>query len=856
MKNHDHIVLGSLLHDIGKIFERAEMLEDYRKDEKQQQDYCPKNREKHYYSHRHVLNTLKFCETFSEWVPAIAPEINQQRAMADQNWINLAALHHNPSTRKVSRLEKLVQAADHFASAEREQGNFYTNEINKFTRLESLLGRIRLGDTESVNECFLPLDKIQLSGEAIFPKCARAANMVQKSNDQGTVWLNKEKLTSSYLKLAESFLEEIKHFQNFQPHTEKSRQAKSIVRSLLVILEQYLAQVPAATNVIHPDISLYDHLRITAAIAEGLYFYHEQNQDDKNYKENSIEKWQLICGDFSGIQKFIYKITSKGAARGLRGRSFYIQLLCDAVSEQIIRTLGLYATARIYSSGGKFYLLIPTSKIEQLELLVEKVNKDLLQQFQGEIFLAVGKVGIVADDFRAGNMGKRWKQVNEDLQKQRLQPFKAQVEADIECFMPQPLHDQGACQVCGRDDEKADIRTQSERKICQQCLDLEKIGRSLADAKYLFWVWGKDRETVKNSGMRNLTKVTFPGAECHLYFLEHTPQFSELTDLADSHLETLNSWDGLVTNNQGYSQGIRYVGKWQKQEKDSADWEFNDFAEQSVGIHRLGILRMDVDNLGEVFIRGLRFGADKDKTMGSLSRVATLSRQLHLFFAGYLHQIMQGFERSQIIYAGGDDVFIIGSWDELPGLADTIRNEFRRYCANNSCFTLSAGITMVGGKYPISSAAKLAGDAEEQAKNLQRGIREKDALTFLDCAVGWESYQDVLQLRDTLKTICEKTHSKAIIERLRQVVMAVAEIKTRQSQGNIQEWIYWDKWRWRLVYNLKRMEKRYPEVKTELNQLLEQLVSTQTPSNKQPIMDWLQLPVRWAEYLMRSSYDD
>ncbi len=853
MKNHEHIILGSLLHDIGKLFERAEMLDDYRKDEKQQQNYCPKNKEKQYYSHRHVLNTLKFCEFLSDAVPGIKPESLQYSQTADQNWINLAALHHNPSDREVSWLEKITQSADHLASAEREKGNFYTQNINKITHLESLLGRINLTSQPRENNYFLPLAQIQLNEQSLFPKSANEFQMVQKSNNQGTVWLSHHLQTPAYKKIAESFLQDIKHLQNFQPNIEKSKQTHSLVRSLLTLMEQLLSQIPAATNVLHPDISLYDHLRITAAIAEGLYFYHQHHQDDKNYKKDNEVKWQLVCGDFSGIQKFIYKITNKGAAKGLRGRSFYIQLLCDAVSEQIIRSLGLYPTARIYSSGGKFYLLIPDSSINQLDTLIETINADLLQQFQGEVFLGIGKIGLIADDFRGGNTGKRWKQVNEDLQKQRLQPFKTQVSTDIECFAPQPLHEQGACQICGRDDEKAGIRIQSERTICHQCLDLEKIGQHIGNTSFLFWVWGDDRKTIKNSKLDYLCKTTFPGSDCVLYFLEHPPQLSSLTDLSNSHLEALNTWQGLSKNDQGYSQGIRYVGKWQKQEKGSADWEFDDFAAHSQGIHRLGVLRMDVDNLGEVFIRGLRFEQGKDKTMGSLSRIATLSRQLHLFFAGYLHQIMQEFERSQIIYAGGDDVFIIGSWDELPELAETIRNEFRRYCASNPSFTLSAGIAMVGGKYPISRAAELAGDAEKQAKNLQRGIREKDALTFLDCTVGWESYQDALQLQDTIQRICEKSQSQAIIERLRQVVIAVDEIKLKQKQGNIQELIYWDKWRWRLVYNLKRMEKRYPEVKTDLDNLQKQLLSTPLLNNKQPVMDWLSLPVRWAEYLMRSN---
>ena len=68
--------------------------------------------------------------------------------------------------------------------------------------------------------------------------------------------------------------------------------------------------------------------------------------------------------------------------------------------------------------------------------------------------------------------------------------------------------------------------------------------------------------------------------------------------------------------------------------------------------------------------------------------------------------------------------------------------------------------------------------------------------------------------------------------------------------------IYWDKWRWRLVYNLKRMQKRYPEVEFQLENLQQQLITPQTPANKQPVMEWLQMPVRWAEFLNRSKTND
>ncbi len=851
MKKHDHIVLGCLLHDIGKFFERAEVLDQYRKDEEKRQGYCPKHSDG-YYTHIHVLNTLAFCELLAEKVPQIQPEEHQTAVTADQNWTNLAAYHHAPSERQEAYLEKVVQAADHFASAEREQGSFYEQGIHKKTRLESLLGRVQIGEAARQNEHFLPLKFLELSEEHVFPRQAATFGMERKS----VAWLSQSSLVSDYQAVANRFLSELEGLQQFQANIAKEKILKSVFRSLLSIMERYLSQIPAATNIQHPDISLFDHLRITAAIGEGLYLHHEEADQTSGFSDQTTVKWQLVCGDFSGIQKFIYKITSKGAAKGLRGRSFFIQLLCDAVAEQMIRSLGLYPTARIYSSGGKFYLLIPAHLKDQVKHIADSVNKALLDEFQGEVFLGVGFADIYGDDFKEGNMGKRWQQVNEDLQKQRLQPFIAQVSKDIECFTQNTQHERGACKICGRDDAQAEINDQQN---CKQCHNLERLGQVLADARYLFWVWGENRKTVKNKIQGHPFFIPLPGTDCDLYFLNDEPQFSELTDLSESHLEVLNEWECLKPNPQGYSQGIRYVGKWQG-DKNNGSRDFKDFADNAQGINRMGVLRMDVDNLGEIFIRGLNFGKKdsdgKQASMGSLSRVATVSRQLHLFFAGYLHRILDDYPQSQIIYAGGDDVFIIGSWHELPGVAQKIRSEFSRYCGTNPCFTVSGGIALVGSRYPISRAAELAGQAEEQAKHLQRGQKEKDALSFLETVIGWESFTEAQQLRDTLLDIVDKTNSQAIIDRLRQVVIAVEEIKAREKSGKFQEMIYWDKWRWRLVYNLKRMQKRYPDVESQLENLQQQLITPQTPANKQPVMEWLQLPVRWAEFLTRSKAND
>lgn len=853
MELHDHIVFGALLHDIGKFFERANRLGEYRDDNNQKQQDCPwQRRQGGYWSHLHVLHTRRFCEELCRIVPILQPPSGQRDSQAADNWINMATHHHVAST----NMERLVQSADHFASAEREQGNFYEHGIHRRTRLEPILERINLKDENKTTEFRVNLQPLTTSREDIFPLRATEFEPSMKPVGEDSIWLSPTDLSDDYQRLADGLLNAMENMPKYDRLTPAS--LRSFMTTLLAQMERFLVTVPAATNVKHPDISLYDHLRVTAAIAEGLFLHHQfRNTLDQPdmFNDKATPKWRLACGDFSGIQNFIYKITRKGAAKGLRGRSLYIQLLCDGVAEHLLRKLKLYPTARIYSSGGKFYLLIPDCLEQSLKDEVAAINKALITEFQGDVFLGIGIAPVCGGDFAGGNMGKCWKAANDNLMHDRQQRFRPLLENDPSFFEAQKLASGPACGVCSRDDEGAGIKQSDDGPICKQCRDLQRLGQRLTDAKAFFWIWETDRDNFRKTDLH----IQLPGTNWHIHVLEsqdNLPALSGLRSLANSYRENINQIIDPISNDNSYASGFRLLGRWDR-DKKAGDWEFSDFDENATGIQRMGVLRLDVDNLGEIFIRGLKFPGvtRKEDEMGSLSRVTTLSRQLHLFFAGHLMEILGGYQRSQIIYSGGDDIFLIGSWDELPEVAHKIRCEFQHYCADNPVFTLSGGLVMVDGKYPISRAADLAGEAESRAKALKRNYREKNAICLLDTAIGWEEHRCALKLRKQIETIIEKTGNRAILDRLRSVVLAVEKFQRLSDKPNMQneemlELIHWQQWRWRLVYNLKRMARRTPEIKEELDELIATITESRTERTR-PAIEWLQLPTRWAEFLTR-----
>lgn len=93
---------------------------------------------------------------------------------------------------------------------------------------------------------------------------------------------------------------------------------KDYINSLIEVMEANLSYVPSSTSKNEiADISLFDHVKLTAAIASCIYQYLMANNID-NYKQELFidgksfyEKnvFMLYSMDISGIQKFIYNYT-------------------------------------------------------------------------------------------------------------------------------------------------------------------------------------------------------------------------------------------------------------------------------------------------------------------------------------------------------------------------------------------------------------------------------------------------------------------------------------------------------------------------------------------------------------------
>ncbi len=268
--------------------------------------------------------------------------------------------------------------------------------------------------------------------------------------------------------------------------------------------------------------------------------------------------------------------------------------------------------------------------------------------------------------------------------------------------------------------------------------------------------------------------------------------------------------------------------------------EFDKVAEDSRGSNLLGVLRMDIDNLGNIFQFGL-------KEKYSVGRITTLSSMLIYFFSFGLSRIIDEnwYDRAIIVYSGGDDLFIIGQWDVIPDIALEIRNRFQQFTSDNPVFSLSAGIALVRGKYPVYKAADHAGAAEESAKSYKRKKKTgeeitKNSISFMGSVFDWDEFKELYDIVKSINEIKESGYNiKPLISRIKLIAGRYEQDLNEKRKSDktlsleqIKRIIESEKWRWRMVYSLSRFAEGARAMKENIEEVMQYYVSEVCDKNK------------------------
>jgi CRISPR-associated protein Csm1 len=306
---------------------------------------------------------------------------------------------------------------------------------------------------------------------------------------------NIDPINEFHSKLWNQFCNEIKELSASDPEVW--------AHNLYYLLRKYTSFVLSAGDKTKPDIPLFDHMKTTAAIADCLYKYTEE--ENTSEIEGESKPYLLIEGDMSGIQNFIFRIASpeearKGMSKRLRGRSFWLTLLMDAVATKIIEELCLPETNILWNTGGHFLILAPNleKNKEITERLSESLNKRLFEEYGGELFIATSTLECSANDLK--NFGVTKEGLTRKTNRLKRQKFREEISKQLKFFDPKPEGEntsiESHCVVCGaynkdimwfKDDEgkwqkwnKGDVTI-----FCELCKNNEELGKELAKADYL-----------------------------------------------------------------------------------------------------------------------------------------------------------------------------------------------------------------------------------------------------------------------------------------------------------------------------------------------------------------------------------
>jgi CRISPR-associated protein Csm1 len=163
------------------------------------------------------------------------------------------------------------------------------------------------------------------------------------------------------------------------------------------------------------------------------------------------------------------------------------------------------------------------------------------------------------------------------------------------------------------------------------------------------------------------------------------------------------------------------------------------------GLKAIAVLKADVDNMG-TFIKY----KDKDKDSGvteSFENYDVFSKTLDSFFSLHIpNKMKKEFPNTYTVFAGGDDLFLVGAWDEILSLARWIEKEFKAFVKGKE-LTISFGIAIANSSIPISYLAHHTEHLLEEAKE----IDGKDAITLFGETVKWNSYKDARKKIKALK---------------------------------------------------------------------------------------------------------
>jgi len=593
-----------------------------------------------------------------------------------------AAMHHNPQ----NDIQWIIASADRMASGfEREVFEEYNSKDSESYKQQ------RLWHIFDDNKQY----KISpLNTDTIFAQ-------------------NEKSVENEYNQLWQDFINDLKKIK---------QEGNSLIDFWTIdyILKKFTYFIPSSTSfqsgsykAVKANIPLYEHSKTTAIFTSVLYkLYKNGNKNIINYyKKEQFDANQkdmlLISGDFFGIQNFIFdSVPTAKASKILRAKSAYIQLLTKIVAFYIVEELELSYMSIITTNAGKFEILAVNDESTKQKLV--NIQKELNQFFIKNYFAETG-IGVCATecglfDFISTNEYKKFREkVSYNVEELKYKKFDLINQESI-LEIDKELNNQNLCPLCNK------------RKIineyCQSCNKFVKIGEKLAKSDYI--IITKDKTDIE----------IFKGF--YIKFTNEAKIFKNLVAIYD------------ISKDEEFKGYAKWeLSSYVKTDEDGNIETFEDLAKES-NINAIMALKGDVDFMGR-FIKN-------SEVINSFAKFNFFSSMIDYFFSVYVPNLMQKeYKDSYTVFAGGDDLFVLGRWEEMIELAKRVHDDFAKFCENKMSF--SVGMVMTKPNKPVNFIAEVAEEELENAKDYKKiqsfNEKEKNAIAMFRECVGWNIYKEM-----------------------------------------------------------------------------------------------------------------
>lgn len=552
------------------------------------------------------------------------------------------------------------------------------------------------------------------------------------------------------------------------------------------------------------SVSYFEYIKSSAAFCHCLL-----NADQKEHP------FLIVCGDVSGIQRFIYDIHNSRAYKSIKGRSYYLTLLIESLLSKILISTNSPRTNVIYSGAGKFYLLLPNNaqNVQFLTSFEEQLQSQLFKEFQLGLYVCLAWIPFNIGSYyqittpekklvgeNIEGIGDLWAAISEKAAKRKSRKYLTILKENFSEVFSGQLEEEyngeqtAICAVSGLPIPKTKdniLSADDDEPIYVHPLVKQQVtlGAALQESNTI----------VEKRNKQTSAKQIEP--------LQLGISYSVSTDYSKGdRIILMNPEDEEQYLNffekTGSTEFTFYGGNLQAVDVDNNLKTLEEIAKPGPesSMHKIAVMKMDVDNLGRVFSSGM------GQAYGTFAAFSDLSARLDWFFSGFINTMRNNElykDYINVLYSGGDDVCIVGKWDKVINFSTELRKHFRAYVGNSDQLSLSAGIGIFGPKFPISKAISIADDALDEAKKYKGWLNgglvaeepTKNAIHILGLSVDWghsSEWDFVIALKQLLlEWLVEEKLSKGVVHKL----YLYNTLREKEDQS----------WRWRSAYYFARM---------------------------------------------------